>query len=308
MAKPNCIELPTGDRIPILYEDRSVLAIDKPRGWMLVPFSWQKTTRNLQAALVSAIAAGDFWARSRHLKFLRFVHRLDADTSGVLLLAKSQGALNAYGDLFERRRMEKVYLAVVHGLPAQKEWTCRLKLGPDPRQRGRMKLDSRHGKPAETFFRVLESRKLPRGGGHSAWPRQQGTLASSAANTVSKYSTHMDNSDGHSGRQDADPLRQAECPPLPSGTLSLIEARPFTGRTHQIRVHLAESGCPVVGDDLYATPGEDSKQPLGLRAVSLAYHDPFTRRRIHIEAPIDEFCRQFGFTIYDLRFTHACHG
>ena len=65
--------------MPILYEDRSVLAIDKARGWMLVPHSWQKTRWNLQAAIVSSINAGDFWARSRGLKFLKFVHRLDAE-------------------------------------------------------------------------------------------------------------------------------------------------------------------------------------------------------------------------------------
>jgi 23S rRNA-/tRNA-specific pseudouridylate synthase len=69
MAKPDYIELSTGERIPILYEDRSVLAIDKPRGWMLVPVSWQNTSRNLQAALTSSIAARDFWARSRNLKY-----------------------------------------------------------------------------------------------------------------------------------------------------------------------------------------------------------------------------------------------
>src|SRR5437667_5190696 len=98
MAKPSFIELPTGETLPILYEDRSVMAIDKPRGWMLVPFSWQKTDRNLQAALTSSIAAKDFWARSRSLKFLRAVHRLDADTSGILLLAKSPGAVRTFGD------------------------------------------------------------------------------------------------------------------------------------------------------------------------------------------------------------------
>ncbi len=237
MAKPDCIELPTGDKIPILYEDRSIIAIDKPRGWMLVPFSWQKTGRNLQAALTSSIAAGDFWARSRNLKFLRFVHRLDADTTGILLLARSQGALSAYGDLFESRRMEKVYLAVVHGTPKQREWICRLKLGPDPRRRGRMKVDPRHGKPAETGFHLLESRE--------------------------KY--------------------------------SLIEACPFTGRTHQIRVHLAESGCPVAGDELYG-PSTVASTQLGLRAAQLAYTDPFTRRPVRIRAPVEEFCREHGFS------------
>ena len=126
MAKPNFIELPGVPPIPILYEDRSVLAIDKPRGWMLVPHSWQRTNWNLQAAIVSSIGAGDFWARSRGLKFLKFVHRLDADTTGILLFAKSQGAVESYSALFESRRMEKIYLAVTSGVPKETEWTCRL--------------------------------------------------------------------------------------------------------------------------------------------------------------------------------------
>ena len=70
---------------------------------------------------------------------LRFVHRLDADTSGILLFAKSQGALETFSGLFESRRMEKVYLAVVSGVPEPREWSCRLKLAPDPKVHGRMK-------------------------------------------------------------------------------------------------------------------------------------------------------------------------
>jgi 23S rRNA pseudouridine1911/1915/1917 synthase len=126
---------------------------------MLVPFSWQRTGRNLQAALASSIAAKDFWARSRNLKFLRFVHRLDAETTGILLCAKSPGAVRTYGELFESRKMEKVYFAVVHGVAKEREWTCRLKLGPDENARGKMKVDLRSGKEAETHFRVLQSEK-----------------------------------------------------------------------------------------------------------------------------------------------------
>ena len=270
MAKPDHIELPTGEKIAILHEDRAVIAIDKPRDWMLVPFSWQKTNRNLQAALTSSIAARDFWARSRGLRFLRFVHRLDADTTGILLLAKSQGALTSYGELFESRQMEKTYLAVVAGVPKQSEWTCRLKIGPDASRRGRMKVDVRHGKEAETHFRVLQ-------------------VLDKAA---------------------------------------LVEAQPLTGRTHQIRVHLAESGHAVVGDDLYgasrrgedtapylsragearsphraakrsnASDGDSTEAPhLGLRAVALSYVDPFMRRRIQIRAPVEEFVREYGFEV-----------
>jgi hypothetical protein len=77
--------------------------------------------------------------------------------------------------------------------------------------------------------------------------------------------------------------------------LSLVEACPLTGRTHQIRIHLAESGCPCVGDDTYGR-GRD-RFNLGLRAARLAYPDPFTRRRVEIRAPCEEFCREYGFDI-----------
>lgn len=247
MAKTNYIELGEGKRaeqIPIIYEDRSVIAIDKPAGWMLVPFTWQKTTRNLQAAITSSIAGKSFWARSRNVKFLQFIHRLDADTTGILLFGKSPGAVRTFGDLFESRRMEKVYLAVVEGVPKKLEWNCQLKLIPNSNEIGKMRVDERNGKDAETFFKLLESR------------------------------------DGR----------------------TLVEARPVTGRTHQIRVHLAEAGFPIVNDPLYGSGTKLEKKaqkelefPIGLRAVSLAYVDPFDKRRVRITAPTENFVREFGF-------------
>ncbi len=271
MPKPTCIELPGVPPIPIIYEDRSVLAIDKPRGWMLVPYSWQKTNWNLQAALVSSIGAGDFWARSRGLKFLKFVHRLDAETTGILLFAKSQGAVESYSELFESRQMEKTYLAVVAGKPKQTEWTCRLKLGPAPGQIGRMRVDERDGKEAETHFRVL------------ATPDRRAAVPAAAPVSQGRHTHSQD---------------RAESERAATGTaalLSLVEARPLTGRTHQIRIHLAEAGCPCVGDDIYGRGRE--KLRLGLRAVRLAYHDPFLRRWVEIRAPIEGFCREYGFEI-----------
>ena len=248
MAKPDEIQLSDGTRIPILYEDRAVFAIDKPAGWLLAPESWDQTTRNLHLALMSSIKGADFWARSRRLKFLRFVHRLDAETSGVLLLVKNPGAVPAYSRLFQTRRVEKVYLAVVRGVPKLQNWDCRLKIAPHPGEAGRMKADSRRGKEALTQFRVLQA--------------GEGT--------------------------------------------ALIEARPLTGRTHQIRVHLAESGHPVLGDTLYdpvsANPQPATRNPqpqpasLALRAIALAYPDPFQKRTVRIEAPREEFCARFGFS------------
>jgi RluA family pseudouridine synthase len=238
MAKPNSIELPGCEPIPIIYEDRSVLAIDKPRGWMLVPDSWRKTNWNLQTAIDSSIRADDFWARSRNLRYLRHVHRLDADTSGVMLFAKSEGAMQAMSDMFESRRMEKSYLAVVEGKPRETEWTCNLPIGADSLKFGRMRVDhTEEGKASETHFRVL----------------------------------------------------------LSNERFTLIEASPLTGRTHQIRLHLAESGSPIMCDELYGRLEKGFR--LGLRAVRLAYKDTFTRRPVNIIAPAEEFLREFGFKL-----------
>jgi RluA family pseudouridine synthase len=253
MAKPREIELMDGTQIPILYEDRSVLALDKPAGWLMVPTSWEKTARNLQLALESSINAGDFWAKSRNIKFLRFVHRLDGDTSGVVLFVKSPGAMRAFSELFEDRSVEKLYLAVVEGAVNKPEWSCTLPIAPLADSKGKMQAVSPSArnvspetKDAETHFRVLKC---------------------AAAKT-------------------------------------LLFARPTTGRTHQIRVHLAAEGHPVLGDALYgthSTPLRLNAAPqsptLALRAIALAYRDPFTRKTIRIEAPFRDFVRTHGFTL-----------
>jgi len=225
--------------IPILYEDRSVLAIDKPRKWMLAPGTWQKTKWNLQLAISSSIQAGDFWARSRNLKFLRHLHRLDAETTGILLFAKSPGGVRTYGDLFEKRAVEKVYLVVAPGVPAQDHWARHDKIGPEPENWGRMRVDLRNGKEAATEFRLLSQ---------------------------------------HPGR-------------------ALIEARPLTGRTHQIRIHLAASKLPVLGDELYGAKGKQEALSLALRAAMLSYWDPFTKARVTIHASVSEFLKLYGFEL-----------
>ncbi len=232
-VKTGQIELFDGTCVAILYEDRSVLAIDKPAGWLLVPESWKNTSRNLQRELMLSLGAGEFWARSRNLKYIRFIHRLDSETSGVLLLAKSSGALTALSELFETRLVHKKYLAIVDGIPKEPAWECNLKISPEPGAKGFMCVDERDGKEAHTAFRVLRSR------------------------------------DGK----------------------TLIEAKPTTGRTHQIRVHLAAAGHPVVGDSVY----RGSRGEFALRAVEISYTDPFQKRPVRVTAPTDEFLRRFHF-------------
>ncbi|KAB2649845.1 MAG: RluA family pseudouridine synthase [Verrucomicrobia bacterium] len=284
MAKPNSIELPGIPPIPILYEDRAVMAIDKPRNWMLVPFNWQRTNRNLQAAIVSSIAAGDYWAKSRSLKFLRYVHRLDAETTGILLFAKSQGAVEAYSDLFESRRMEKTYLAVSSEMPKAKEWTCRFALAQDEHKFGRMKVDAIVGKASETHFKVLQvlNQATPK---MMAAPTPRADLASIRANeTHAEFKARK--------LEIEKKLRQLATTISPK---ALIEAHPLTGRTHQIRVHMAESGCPVFADEIYGERPPHTE--MGLRAVRLCFADPFTRKPVDIRATIDKFCREYGFDI-----------
>lgn len=245
MIRESWIELRRGRaplRLPVVYEDRQCLVLDKPAGWLLAPAHWDRTSRNLTAALMAAIAAGAPWARARQLKFLRFVHRLDAETTGLVLMVKHRNLLDPYTTLFEERQIQKVYLAIVDRPPRQNEWTATEKIAPAPGRTDRMRVDARHGKSAETHFRVLASH-----------PR-----------------------------------------------FTLVEARPVTGRTHQIRVHLAAAGCPVAGDELYggrpATPAARGRFPLALRAVHLAFKQPFTRNWVQVTAETAEFLSAFGFS------------
>ena len=260
MAKSKDIELGGGEIvIPILYEDRSLLAVDKPAGWMLAPDSWDQTGRNLQLALQSSLNAGDFWARSRNLKYLRFIHRLDAETTGILLLAKSPGALRAYSEMFELQRLEKYYLALVHGIPKQLQWTCNLALTPDPAMKGRMKTVNLPASPKS---------RAP----HSALRTPHSPLMKDAETHFRVLQT--------------------------SKSTALIEAQPLTGRTHQIRAHLAAAGHPILGDPLYGpdeAAASKGRQRLALRACKLAFRDPFQRKWIRIEAPVAEFVREYGF-------------
>ncbi len=230
-------------KIPILFENRTILIIDKPPFWMLAPSSWQNTSRNLQATLENSIIVGDRWARSRNLKYIRFIHRLDADTSGLLMLAKNPGAIQAYNKLFVNSLIQKTYAAIVSPPPDWTELVCYM---PISQSKNKMLADPLNGKPAETRFRLLKVR---------------------------------DNK-------------------------ALLEAKPVTGRTHQIRVHLSTLGYPVLNDVIYGSKQntQTERYPLALRSVRLIFKDPFEKKLIDVKASIEDFLLNYGFEISDWRW------
>lgn len=171
------------------------------------------------------------------LDFLELVHRLDRDTSGCLLLAKSRPALLSLNDALKQRQMDKQYLALVAGhWPARRDYiSARLERFEAGNGERRVRVDPA-GKVSRTRFAVRE------------------TFAAS----------------------------------------TLVEAEPVTGRTHQIRVHAAHAGHPLLGDDKYGTregrrvAGQLGLARLFLHAAALTFPEPSSGRPVHIKAPLGD--------------------
>jgi len=183
--------------VKLLAEDELILAVNKPSGLLVIPDRFDKTIPSL-SGLLHHIYGGIY-----------VVHRIDRETSGLVLFAKTAEAHRHLNDLFEHRKVEKRYLAIVRGNPESNAWTVDLALREHPAVKGKMMIDQGRGKEAATDFSIVE--------------RFEG--------------------------------------------FALVEARPRTGRTHQIRVHLAAGGTPVLGDPVYG----DGK-PFLLSEVKQAYY------------------------------------
>lgn len=176
--------------LAVVYEDADVLVIDKPRGMVVHPAPGHAGGTLVNAALAHADDLSGIGGERRP----GIVHRLDKDTSGVMVVAKTTDALKNLLQQFRRREVEKVYLALVDGAPPSPTGQVEAPLARSPRHRKRIAVVQAPGsRLAVTRFQTRE-----------------------------RFPLH-----------------------------SLLELRPITGRTHQIRVHLQFLGCPVVGDRVY---------------------------------------------------------
>jgi 23S rRNA pseudouridine1911/1915/1917 synthase len=201
--------------LDVVFEDEDIVVVDKPAGLVVHPGAG-----NPAGTLVNALlrhCAGRLALAGGPLR-PGIVHRLDKDTSGLIVAAKSDAAYHALVEQFASHSIERGYHAIVHGVPCPVEGRVEGAIGRSPVNRKKMARVLSGGKPAATDYRVVRSFKI-----------------------------------------------QA----------SLVECRPLTGRTHQIRVHLASIGHPLIGDPLY---GRRQRPPAGARPEAVA---AFGRQALH---------------------------
>jgi 23S rRNA pseudouridine1911/1915/1917 synthase len=210
--------------LTVVLEDEDLLVIEKPAGMTVhpAPGHVDDTLANAVVARWPELAGVGDPARPG------IVHRLDADTSGLIVVAKSARAHSALGTQFAERRVGKRYIALVVGSPERDEAVIDGPIGRSPRDRKKMAVVTT-GRSASTGFKVTQ---------------------------------RFDDK-------------------------TLVEVRPTTGRTHQIRVHFASIGHAVVGDSVYGRPDPDLPRQF-LHASGLAFEHPVSRRPVELVAPLPE--------------------
>ena len=206
-AEPDAVLRAEDIAIDILYEDDDVVVVNKPAGLVVHPAHGHKT-----GTLVNAMLGRIESRTGREAGRPGIVHRLDKDTSGVMIVAKNDVAQLALGRQLQAQRFAKEYLALVWGDPGDTDVVIEAPLQRDAEDRRRMVVRA-GGRDAVTRFTRI-----------AAWGSTPG--GARAGNTE---------------------------------RLSLLHVRPVTGRTHQIRVHLAYGQFPIVGDPVYGRRGDDSR-------------------------------------------------
>jgi RluA family pseudouridine synthase len=142
--------------IEVVYEDDELLALDKPSGLLTCPDRYDPKRPNLMKLLHQGITKKSAWASQRNLDYLANVHRLDIETSGIILLAKTKLSFTALVNQFGTDKPQKTYLALAHGCPTERTFACNAPLASHPVKLGVMRVDSHNGKRAETRFEVIE--------------------------------------------------------------------------------------------------------------------------------------------------------
>ncbi len=149
---------PTHDywEIPVLYEDEHLMVVDKPSGLLSSPDRYDPARPNLMKLLHAGIAGGKPWASQRGLTYLMNAHRLDFETSGIMLLAKNKPVLVSLANLFGAEKPVKIYAALVQGEPEADQFEIHASLAPHPTQPGLVRADPKRGKKSLTNFEVRE--------------------------------------------------------------------------------------------------------------------------------------------------------
>ena len=142
--------------IPVLFEDEHLLAINKPTRLLTSPDRIDTGRPSLMKLLHDGIAEGKHWAKKRGLSYLANGHRLDIETTGVLLLAKTKSALVQVANLFGCEKPVQIYVALLPGTPPSPRWEVDAPIGPFPGRPGQMRVDPKNGKRSRTTFKVRE--------------------------------------------------------------------------------------------------------------------------------------------------------
>lgn len=233
IEKPKEVKL-EAQEIPldVIYEDNDILVVNKQKGLVVHPGNG-----NLDGTLANAVMAHCKDSLSGIGGELRpgIVHRLDKDTSGLLIIAKNDKAHIKMSEQIKDRKVKKTYIALVRGIISENEATINMPIGRSTKDRKKMAV-TKNGKEAITHFKVLN-----------------------------RFTTNK-------------------------ASYTLLEVKIDTGRTHQIRVHMAEIGHPVIGDTVYSN-GKNEFGVVGqcLHAKKLEFTHPITEKEMNLEAPLPQY-------------------
>ena len=208
----------------VAWEDEHLLVVDKPAGVVVHPSAGHRGGTLVHGLLAHAIAGGEEPERPG------IVHRLDRETSGLLVVARSDDVHRRLQEALRSREITREYLALVRGRPTSRRGRIEAAIGRDRHDATRISLDTATPREAVTEFELVEL------------------------------------------------LREH----------ALLRARLETGRTHQIRVHLAAIDLPVSGDPTYGIAGDLGLERQFLHAARLAFDHPVTGERIEVESPLPE--------------------